>query len=164
MPAEILFSDSVMQLATFGDLFIERWTAAGTAEHLRTLVEAHDRYVRAHAPSKTLFIVHIDTPDIHMPDAEGRAVVKEHVRVIDGHIAACCIVLTPRGFGASVFHAILSTATMVRRTKYPYRVSRDLDDAFDWLPRHRAPRSRWASTPEDLSAMYADLEARIGRK
>lgn len=161
---EILFSDPVMQLASFGDLFIERWTAAGDSEHLGQLVEVHRRYVQAHAPAKTLFVVHIATPEIAMPDARGREIVKEHVRVIDGHIAACCIVLTPKGLGASVFHAILSTATMLRRTKYPYRVSRDLDDAFSWLTRHRAPRSRWNSTPEDLSAMYAALEARIGRK
>ena len=158
---EILFCDEVMQLAALGDLFVERWTGTGSADYLRTLVRVHDEYVRARAPAKTFFLVHITTPTITLPDAAGREMVKEHVRVIDGHIAACVIVLTAKGFSASVFHAILSTATMVRRSKYPYRVSRDLDDAFRWFTVHRSPRSSSVDTAEELASAYAALEERF---
>lgn len=158
---EILFCDEVMQLAACGDLFIERWTGTGSTDYLRELVSVHDEFVRRHAPGKTLFLVHITTPSITLPDAAGREMVKEHVRVIDGHIAACVIVLTAKGFGASVFHAILSTATIARRSKYPYRVSRDIDDALRWLTLHRPPRSRYESTPEEIAATYADLVERF---
>lgn len=158
---EILFCDEVMQLAALGDVFVERWTGTGNADYLRTLVGVHGEWVRARAPAKTLFLVHITTPRITLPDAAGREMVKEHVRVIDGRIAACVIVLTAKGFSASVFHAVLSTATMVRRSKYPYRVSRDLDDAFRWLTVHRPPHSRSPSISDDLSSAYAALEQQL---
>ena len=146
-----------MQLATWRDLFIERWTDTGNARELEILTREHQRFVESKAPQRTLFLVHLTTANISLPDAEMRPWIGEHVRVIDPHVAACCVVLTGRGFAASVFHTILSTATMIRRHKYPYRVSRDMGDALDWLSRH----SQAGTTASAARQMYAALEERL---
>ena len=160
-PPEVVYRDEVMQLATWRDLFVERWTGPGKPVHLEALTREHGRFVQARAPEQTIFVVHLVSSEIALPDAAMRHWIAEHVKAIEGHVAACVMVLTAKGFQAALFHSILSMATALRRSKYPYRISRDLEDALPWLARHRPARSPHG-TEHELAAAYDALEKKLG--
>ncbi len=144
-----------MQVIARDDLFIQRWTDRGTAEHLRRLIELHVGYLARRAPDKTLQIVHVATDNIAVPDPSIREIIAEHTRAIDAHCQATAVVLATQGFGASIVRGLLSLATAVRRSSYPHRVFSAIPDAVPWLVRQRpAPRD----DASELIAWYTETE------
>jgi hypothetical protein len=157
----ILYQDSVLQLLATGDLFVERWSARGDPARMRTLLEQHGAFVRRRAPAKTLFLVHIASGEVQLPEKEIRELIQEHTRAIDPHTQATALVMPTEGMMASIFRSLFSAALLARRSKFPYRVFAHPHEALDWLATQRADRAPDLRDGLALRAWYADIERHL---
>ncbi len=158
--ANLLYCDDRLQLIGFEDLFIERWSGVGTHETLQRLNDVHGPFVRGHAPKKTRYMVHVTSLEFQVPDAQSRALIEAHVKIIDPHIIASAMVISAGGFAAAMFRAILSASSLVRRERYPFDVFHGTSEALRWLAARRPEPV--PNEAQALIAMYAELERTIG--
>jgi hypothetical protein len=155
---EIVYQDEALQLAAIGELFVERWTGVTTVERMQRLIEAHQRFLLACAPARTLHLVVLSAPQVVVPDAAIRRLVDERTRAIDPHLDAAALVVASTGFASAALRATISAASLLRRARYPFRVFATKLEALPWLAQQRGDDGA------ALASAYAALERELIRR
>jgi hypothetical protein len=153
---EIVYQDEALQIAAIGELFVERWTGVTTLERMHRLMTEHQRFLEAHAPARTLHLVVLS--QMSVPDSSVRALVDERTRAIDPHLDAAALVVSSTGFAAAAMRATISAASLLRRSRYPFRVFATKLEALPWLAAQRG------SDAAALESAYATFEREIIRR
>jgi hypothetical protein len=151
-----IYKDEALQIASWNDVFVERWSGRGSTVKMERLISEHVRWCKDRAPAKSLLLVHLLTDEFDIPDMPTRELVKKHVQAIDPYMRASAMVLTHRGIAASIFRTFLSTALLMRAQTYPHKVFKTIDESSRWLVEQR--EASGAGDAKQLASWYADFE------
>jgi hypothetical protein len=88
----------------------------------------------------------------------GRKRVGAMLNTVEPHMLAWAIVIPPGGFWSSIARTIASTARLLSRTKYPFKVFDEVDPACVWL-RSYLDEPGLGRANESLGELYALLDA-----
>ncbi len=121
-----------------GNVLMSSQNGEVTAKSMRDLMEFQAEVLREH-PSGTCFIAHISS--LKMPDSETRDVIAESMRRYQHSTLKQAIVLDQEGFVGSIVRSILSSVSLVARTKNSaaQRYFPDFAQAVDYVADVAAP-------------------------
>lgn len=155
--ARVLHRDDVLLLVSYRDLFVQCWTGAGTAEHVRKMIDVHRRFVDEHGRQATIALSHITSRGISPPDEATRALLPEHSRVVRG-VRASATVIEADGFGAAMIRSIVSGLMLLGERETAHQVFSTPRAGLQFLSKHRDPAAG-AMPLDEVDGAYARVRA-----
>ncbi len=160
-PATIVHRDPTLQIATWRDLVVQRWSESGGAESLRTAQRVQRDVVATRKNRKLYLLAWLQLAHVSAPDDETRKALAESRREIGPHLAASAVILEGSGFGASIIRGMISSQRLFQRSAYPTVVKATVAEAAGFLAHLMTVGSGQVTTASQIEDVIADLRARV---
>jgi len=161
--ATIVHEDPVLQVATWRDVVIQRWTRSGTIENVRKLRRIQDDIFNAKSKSKLYLLVWLQLSQLTSLDDETRSALNDNRDAIGPYLDGSVVILEGSGFVSSIVRGLISSQRMLKRSPYPSAVKSSVREAAEFL----APllRKAWGRSvlPSEIEDVVADLGRRLGK-
>jgi len=151
----VFYRDDIVLLASWRDLFIQRWMGEGTPDHVARMFDSHRRFVQGHPARATVALSHVSTPAIKPPDERSRKLMRDYVAGMKD-IRAVATVIDASGFGAAMVRGIVSGLVLLTQRDIVHAVHSTLRDGLTFLVRYRAPGAS-PVTVDELEGIYASI-------
>ncbi|AKF08916.1 hypothetical protein [Sandaracinus amylolyticus] len=146
----IFHRDDVLCVAAWRDVMLELWSAEGTIEHFR-VVRAVSRRIVDRAPGNRVCLVSsVQVPALKTVPQDVRSEMVARDRELAPNLVAAALVVSSKGFVASIVRSMLAGLQMTSATRAPSRVFDDELTAMAWLAPHVSSIGTRACTPGDL--------------
>ena len=151
----IFHRDDVLCIGAWRDVMLELWSGEGTIEHFR-IVRASSRRIVERTPSRRVCFVSSVQVEAFRPvpqDVRNEMVARD--REIGPHLVAAALVVSNKGFVASIVRSMLAGLQMTSTGRGPSRVFDDEITALAWLAPYVSSIGARACTPGDLRSAIA---------
>jgi hypothetical protein len=162
-PATIVHQDPVLQVATWRDLVVQRWTATGGADNIRTLQKVQRDIVAGRKNRKLYLLAWIQLSEVGSPDEETRKGFNELREQLSASLGGSVVILEGTGFGASIIRGIISSQRMFKRSAYPSVVKANVREAATFLAPIMSADTGQVISPLALEDVLFDVASRLNR-
>ncbi|UJR78580.1 hypothetical protein [Sandaracinus amylolyticus] len=152
----IFHRDDVLCVAAWRDVMLELWSGEGTIEHFRVVRASSRRIVDRAQGSRVCLVSSVQVPALRAVPQDVRNEMVARDREMAPHLIAAALVVSSKGFVASIVRSMLAGLQMTSQTRAPSRVFEDELSALAWLAPHVSSIGTRACTPGDLRSAMAE--------
>lgn len=133
---QLLVTDGVFGLATWGPVFIALWRGEPSVERSLQL----ERMIERTLGSRVHFLLQIIEETSPVPNAEVRTISARITRNFVGRVTAAAHVVEGDNFRAQVVRTVLRGMTLLVRNTLPQKYCANDAEAVAWLAQYIAPK------------------------
>ncbi len=157
MPESLHYCDDVIEIATSGRVFGNRWFSRPSLEALLILIEYQRKFVATLGDGRHVVLSVLEASAGLRVDEATRKQATELAAEMQPHTIALGQLVRGSGFFASATRAVLSGVLLAARPGYPMRVFAEQSECSEWLAQQLASAYP-ATRPGDVQSVLAKLQ------